>query len=88
MDEFIWTVNVDGYEALQLAEGESVDGMGGWLIAEKGEPAAHRTRAYAPLIECAGFHRTFAGTEPTVSAVIAFTNRYGFLGDPITSKLL
>lgn len=84
MNEFTWTVDLDGYEALQLRETDSAEGMGAWLIIEKGQPAVHRTRSYAPLIECAGFHRTFAATEPVVAAVIAFTNRYGFLGEPVT----
>ena len=87
MDEFTWTVNLDGYEALQISSEEPPGGIAGWFIAEKHSTAHRRVRAYKPLLECAGFHRTFAATEPTISAAVAFTSRYGFLGDRITKIL-
>jgi hypothetical protein len=87
MDEFTWIVNLDGYEALRISDRNPPDDIAGWLIAEKGPAVHRRVRSYKPLLECAGFHRTFAATEPTISAAIAFTNRYGFLGDRITKIL-
>ncbi|SRR6266700_1472979 len=84
MEEFTWTVAVDGYEALHLNHENASNDSAGWLITEKWQSRNRGVRSYAPLRECRGFHRTFAATLPTTVAVTNFTERYGLLGNKIT----
>lgn len=87
MDEFTWTVALDGYEAFRLPHEESSEPMAGWVITEKWQSGQHEIRPYVPLRECRRLHRTFAATEPTVAPVLQFIQRYGFLGNYITRIL-
>jgi hypothetical protein len=67
---FIWQVNSDGY----FWTGDQDERE---LLPLPDDRAA---REYVPMEEHTGLFRTFAFTEPTEPAILAFANRYGLLG--------
>ena len=79
--DFVWHRATDGYRWQAVKDG--------LLLVPKqdsGEPL--RTASYRPLSrDYSGLAIEFASLEPTADAVLAFANRYGQLGWPVTAHV-
>lgn len=82
LTQFVWDVPECGYQVLQVRR---------WLGQKANEPPQlFLTRAttsdtysayrYPPLLAHTGLFKTFAATNPTGENIVAFANKYGWLG--------
>jgi hypothetical protein len=87
MEEFVWTVCIDGYDSIEVSCCGS-DSSTHLAITSKGKPGYLRIRAYAPLAQVPGLHRTFAALTPQPFKIVEFANRFGLLGCPVSSSYM
>jgi hypothetical protein len=80
-DDFEWTRATDGYRWLTVK-----DGIVLVPAQDYGKPL--RTTSYRPLSrEYSGLLNEIASLQPTPDSVLAFANRYGLLGWPVTAQV-
>ena len=79
--DFEWQRATDGYQWKHLEDGLL-------LVPNQDDGKPLRVKRYKPLSrEYSGLGAEFAALEPTADAVLAFANRYGQLGWPLTAHV-
>ena len=86
--EFRWDLPADGFrweKTSSLPFGAR--GEKDWYLIEQRRPP-FRMKFYKPLEMFSGLFRTFAALDPSRESILEFANSYGFLGEPITERVI
>ena len=74
--DFMWRVPKDGFRWVIAHEALKPDGKGGRYLV----PVNRSAIPYLPLVEHTGLFRQFSATSTNEEGVLAFANKFGFLG--------